>query len=120
MQITHTLSVMTVRDHDEAVAWYSALFGRGPDRRPMPPSAEWDLGAGSGVQVYLDPDHAGDHHMIIGVADLDETLAELSGRGIDGEAFTVPSGQFRLAMLADPSDNSVILARELDPDPAST
>lgn len=112
MQITHTLSVMKVRDHDAAVDWYSALLGRGPDRRPMPPSAEWDLGSGRGIQVYLDPDHAGDHDMIIGVADLDEALAELSSRGIDGEAFTVPSGQFRLAMLPDPSGNTVVLAHE--------
>lgn len=115
MQITHTLSVMTVRDHDAAVAWYSALFDRGPDRRPMPPSAEWDLGPGRGVQVYLDPDHAGDHHMIIGVTDIDETLVELATRGIEGEAFTVPSGQFRPAVLEDPSGNSVVLAHDEQP-----
>lgn len=115
MQITHTLSVLKVRDHDAAVAWYSALFGRGPDRRPMPPSAEWDLGVGRGVQVYLDPDHAGGHDMVIGVEDLDEALIELASRGIEGEAFTVPSGQFRLAILADPSGNSVVLAHEEQP-----
>lgn len=48
MQITNMLSVMKVRDHEAAVDWYVGLSGRGSDRRPVPRSAEWDLGSGRG------------------------------------------------------------------------
>lgn len=113
MQITDVLAVQIVRHHDEAVAWYASLLGREPDRRPMDPSAEWDLGHGRGVQVYLDPENAGGHTMIIGVDDVDAALTELAARGISGEAFTVPSGQFRLCMLEDPSGNVVSLSQRL-------
>jgi predicted enzyme related to lactoylglutathione lyase len=116
VKITDVLAVQIVRDHDEAVAWYASLFGREPDRRPMDPSAEWDLGPGAGVQVYLDPDHAGGHTMIIAVDDVQAVLGELAGRGIDGESFVVPSGQYRLCQLHDPSGNVVMLSQTLDTD----
>ena len=35
MGITSTTTVLNVADHDLGVAWYSDLFGREPDRRPM-------------------------------------------------------------------------------------
>jgi predicted enzyme related to lactoylglutathione lyase len=113
MQITDTLAVLFVDDHDAAIDWYTKLFGRTFDRRPMDPDAEWDLGDGRGVQVYLDPARAGGHDVVLGVPDLDSTLSELRSRGIDAEKFTVPSGQFELAMLTDPAGNTVILSRSL-------
>ncbi|MBY6676370.1 ATPase [Rhodococcus sp. BP-332] len=77
MQITDTLAVLFVDDHDAAIDWYTKLFGRTFDRRPMDPDAEWDLGDGRGVQVYLDPARAGGHDVVLGVPDLDSTLSEL-------------------------------------------
>lgn len=112
MNITHMVAVIHVDDHDAAVDWYTLLFGREPDRRPMEPSAEWELGDGRGIQVYRDPDRAGGHDVIVGVDDVDSALAELATRGITGEAYTVPSGQFRLAELTDPAGNTVVLAHE--------
>ena len=113
MHASHVFAVQIVDDHDQAVDWYARLFGRGPDRRPMAPSAEWDLGPGMGVQVYHDPDNAGGHNMIIGVDDLGATLAEIGRRGVEGEAYEVPSGQFRLCELSDPAGNVVVLAPTL-------
>ncbi|GAC70065.1 VOC family protein [Gordonia soli] len=113
MQVTQIISVQFVADLEAAVDWYSALFGRQPDSRPMPPSAEWYFDADRGVQLYDDPERAGGHDVIVGVPDVDDALREVAGRGIDGEAFTVPSGQFRLAILRDPSANTVILATAL-------
>lgn len=34
-------------------------------------------------------------------------------RGIEGEAHNVPSGQFRLCVLEDPSENMVVLSEKL-------
>lgn len=113
MQITHTLPVLFVDDHDTAIAWYTKLFGHTFDRRPMDPDAEWDLGDGRGLQIYHDPARAGGHDVVLGVPDLDDVVKELGSRGIDAEASTTPSGQFRLAVLTDPAGNNVILSQSL-------
>lgn len=114
MTFDSVLAVQMVSDLEPAVEWYSALVGRDPDRRPMPPSAEWDLTSGGGLQVYLDPEHAGGHTMILAVDDLGATLGDVAGRGISGEPFTVPSGQYRLSLLEDPSGNTVVLSQTLE------
>jgi hypothetical protein len=113
MGVTNTTTVLNVSDHDLGVAWYSDLFGREPDRRPMDGSAEWQLTPTGSVIVYADADCAGRGNLIVGVDDLDPTAAELYQREIVLEPYTVPSGQFRLAELDDPSRNTVTFAQTL-------
>ncbi len=113
MQITDTLPVLFVDDHDTAIDWYTKLFGRTFDRRPMDPDAEWDLGDGRGLQIYHDPIRAGGHDVVLGVPDLDAALLDIGSRGIDAEASTTSSGQFKLAVLTDPARNNVILSQSL-------
>lgn len=113
MGITGMTTVLNVADHEIAVAWYSGLFGCEPDRRPMEPSAEWQLTDTAAVMVYADADAAGGSGLIVGVEDLDAHAAELFEREIVLEPYTVPSGRFRLAELADPSGNVVTFAQEL-------
>ena len=113
MGVTNTTTVLNVADHELGVAWYSDLFGREPDRRPMEGSAEWQVTPTSAVMVYADADTAGGGNLIVGVDDLDATTAELYEREIVLEPYTVPSGQFRLAELADPSGNTVTFAQTL-------
>ena len=76
----------------------------------MEGSAEWQLTETSAVMVYADAERAGGGNLIVGVADLDAQAAELYEREIVLEPYTVPSGQFRLAELADPSGNTVTFA----------
>lgn len=99
MGITITTTVLNVADLELAVAWYSDLLGGEPDRRPMAPSAEWDLTDSSAVMVDDDADAAGGSTLIIGVDDIDGHTAELYRRAIVLEPYTVSSGQFRLAEL---------------------
>ena len=113
MGVTNTTTVLNVSDHDLGVAWYSDLFGREPDRRPMEGSAEWQLTSTSAVMVYADADAAGGGKLIVGVDDLDQAAAELYEREIVLEPYNVASGQFRLAELADPSGNTVTFAQVL-------
>ena len=63
--------------------------------------------------VYADADAAGGGTLIMGIADLDAHAAELDERQIVLEPYTVPSGQFRLAELTDPSGNTVTFAQAL-------
>jgi predicted enzyme related to lactoylglutathione lyase len=113
MGITTITTVLNVADHELGVAWYSDLFGREPERRPMDGSAEWQLTETSAVMVYADADRAGGGTFIVGVADLDAQAAELYEREIVLEPHTVPSGQFRFAELTDPSGNTVTFAQQL-------
>jgi hypothetical protein len=79
----------------------------------MEPSAEWQLTDSSYVMVYDDADAAGGGNLVIGVADIEATAAELYEREIVLEPYTVPSGQFRLAELTDPDGNTVVFAQDL-------
>jgi hypothetical protein len=110
MGITSTTTVLNVADHELGVAWYSDLFGREPDRQPMEGSVEWQLTDTSAVMVCADAAAAGGATLIVGVSDLDVQAAELYEREIVLEPYTVPSGQFRLAELQDPSGNTVTFA----------
>lgn len=80
----------------------------------MPSDVEWLFPASGGLQLVDDAEHAGAGSVTLGVSDVDAELAEAVGRGIQvPEAQTVPSAQFRIAMLHDPDGNTVVLAQEL-------
>ncbi len=59
MAIQRILAQSTVSDLATADRWYSALFMRQPDARPMPGLLEWHLDDTFGVQVWSEPDRAG-------------------------------------------------------------
>jgi predicted enzyme related to lactoylglutathione lyase len=104
---------LQVSDFDSTVDWYEQLFGRGPDRRPMDGCVEWQLAATGGLQIYRNPENAAPAMVIIGVDDLDSEVADIGRRGIKADPYEVPSGQFRLAQLQDPSGNTVVLSQDL-------
>ncbi len=113
MEFTGVLSVLMVDDFPTAAAWYERFFGRGPDRRPMESCAEWQLATGGAVQVFGNAEAAGGSTVVLGVDDVDARVAEVAGRGIEMTASTTPNGAFRLATVADPAGNTVMLGRPL-------
>ena len=112
MSITIVMPSLAVADLEQSVSWYTRLLGRGPDRRPMEGTAEWDLSGGGGVQLSVGIERAG-HTVILGLDELDGELSVLAERGLTLEASTVPSGQFRLAFADDPAGNTVILSQSM-------
>ena len=108
MTFTHVLAGSLVSDLDAAEAWYSALFDRGPDARPMSGLLEWHLPGGSGVQVLLDPARAGRGSLVLGTGDLDATAARLSAASLPHTG-PQPGGGARLLLLRDPDGGSVVL-----------
>jgi hypothetical protein len=71
MAITRILAQMTVADLTVATQWYSRLFGREPDARPMEGLIEWHLADAFGVQVWAESDRAGRSTMVLDESDLD-------------------------------------------------
>ncbi|GMA31025.1 VOC family protein [Litorihabitans aurantiacus] len=114
MAVRTALAVVPSSDLERSRAWWVALLGREPDRVPMPTDLEWSFPDGGGLQLVDDGERAGSGGVTLGVEDVDAELAEIAGRGLEvPDAATVPSGQFRIAMLQDPDGNGVVLAQDL-------
>ncbi len=106
--IHRVLAQSTVSDLDTAEDWYTRLFGRGPDARPMPGLLEWHLGDSYGVQVWSEPDRAGRSSMVLDETDLDDAARRLREAGIEHDG-PAPASSSRILMLADPDGNRVVL-----------
>ncbi len=114
MPVTTALAVVPSSDLSASRTWWTQVLGREPDQIPMPSDIEWYFTGGGGLQLIDDSAHAGAGTVTLLVDDVDAELTALTKRGLDvPEAQTVPSGQFRIAMLADPAGNTVVLARAL-------
>lgn len=83
MTIQNVLAQATVSDLAAAERWYSVLFDRQPDARPMEGLVEWHLGDTFGVQVWAEPERAGRSSIVLGESDLDRLGSRLTDAGVD-------------------------------------
>lgn len=102
------LANCTVTDLDRAEDWYTRLFDREPDARPMPGLLEWHIDQANGVQVWSEPERAGKSTVVLTVTDLDDTATRLQAADITHKG-TEPGGGARLIPLIDPDGNRVVL-----------
>lgn len=93
----------------EAEQWYTNLFGRGPDHRPMDTLLQWELFDGAGLMLSSSNEIAGKGVLFLYVDDLPaerkrlQTLGIMLGNDIEGDYST-------LAQLSDPDGNMITLA----------
>ncbi|QWF84925.1 VOC family protein [Amycolatopsis sp. CA-230715] len=107
--VEHVLAVVAVRDIEASRAWYSRLFGRGPDNNPMPSLVEWQVTDGGWVQVTEDARRAGHGMLNLAVSDIEEGVRELREMGLEtGDLVDVNKG-VRLCPITDPDDNRIHL-----------
>jgi predicted enzyme related to lactoylglutathione lyase len=106
--IHRVLANCTVTDLDRAEQWYSSLFEREPDTRPMPGLIEWHLGDTFGVQVWSEPDRAGQSSVVLDETDLDAAAVRAAEAGINHDGPQV-GGRERILQLTDPDGNRVVL-----------
>jgi predicted enzyme related to lactoylglutathione lyase len=111
MALNRILAQSTVSDLTAAELWYTALFGRGPDSRPMPGLLEWHVSETAGLQVWSEPARAGRSTVVIGTDDLGAVVAVLDAAGIGHEG-TQPGGGGRILQLTDPDGNRVVIAAD--------
>ncbi|WP_030484481.1 VOC family protein [Nocardioides aequoreus] len=115
MTVTTVLAAIPSSDLDVSRPWWSTLLGREPDLVPMPTDLEWHVPEGGGLQLIEDAERAGSGSVTLVVDDVGAEVDAARGRGLDvPHAQTVPSGQFRLSVLADPDGNRVVLAESLE------
>jgi predicted enzyme related to lactoylglutathione lyase len=108
MTYTSVLAQSTVADLSTAEPWYSALFDRGPDARPMDGLLEWQVTNGGGVQLWLEPGRAGSSTVVLTADDLDTTATRLAASGM-ANGGPEPGGGARLLRLVDPDGNRVVI-----------
>ena len=107
MTIQNVLAQATVSDLIAAERWYSTLFGRRPDTRPMDGLIEWHLSDTFGVQVWAEPERAGRSSMVLGESDLDRLAARLTDAGVDHPGPQQATAS-RILPLLDPDGNRVV------------
>jgi predicted enzyme related to lactoylglutathione lyase len=109
MAFTRVLAQATVSDLTSAERWYTSLWERPPDSRPMPGLLEWHVGGTAGLQVWSEPERAGRSTVVIGTDDLDAVAARLTAGGM-AHGGVEPGGAGRVLQVADPDGNRIVLA----------
>ena len=113
MSIDHVFAVVPVADFEAAHAWYERLFGRPADNLPMEGLLEWRVTDSGWVQVTLDADRAGSALLNFAVDDLDQHVAEVSGRGLAPGAIETVNKGVQLSAIRDPAGQHDHLHRGL-------
>ena len=112
MAIIRVLAQSTVSDLAIAEDWYTRVFGKGPDLRPMPGLLEWHLGETFGVQVWSESDRAGHSAMVLDDSDVDAMSARLNDVGIANEGPQTATTS-RIVALTDPDGNRLVFTGSL-------
>lgn len=111
METQVVYAAIAVANIERSIAWYSKLFGREADRRPMKEAAEWLLLSGGGVQLVLDGKRAGSSIGTISLRDLTRTVDDVKARGIELEPLNNAASPFMLAQVKDPDGNVLTFAQ---------
>jgi predicted enzyme related to lactoylglutathione lyase len=89
--------------------FYTTLFGREPDDRPMDGLVQWRDVGGANVQLFLNEENAGSSMCTIVVPSMQDARASLGEAGIPlGHE---QAGDFgKIAHITDPAGNVITLA----------
>ncbi|RFB88787.1 lactoylglutathione lyase [Rhizobium leguminosarum bv. trifolii] len=109
MRIQRIYAALATASMDRAEHFYTRLFEREPDDRPMDGLIQWRGIAGANIQIFYDKEHAGSGRLTVVVPKIDEVRKTLEKMGLKltGEL----EGDYgRIAQLADPDGNRITLA----------
>ena len=111
--ITNVLAGIAVSDLDEAIPWYERILDRPPDARPMSEVAEWKFESGGWLQVFQDPDRAGQSSVTLVDSSIDQRVSALRAKGIEIGS-TTDTDWVRTAIVADGDGNQLVFAQSVD------
>lgn len=109
MKIQGIYAALATADMAASERFYTLLFGRGPDDRPVDGLIQWRDIAGANVQIFLNERNAGSSMCTIVVPDMDDARTSLEDAeltlGKENE------GNFgKIAHVRDPDGNQITLA----------
>ncbi|HEY1830259.1 MAG TPA: hypothetical protein VGG38_08450 [Acidimicrobiales bacterium] len=91
------------------------MIGRPADVLVHDNEVMWHLADQGWLYVVTDPERAGHSLVSLAVSDLDATLLDLAGRGLEAESLEEIPGAGRKANLLDPDGNGVSLLEVVHP-----
>ncbi|MGX5843612.1 VOC family protein [Mesorhizobium sp. ArgA1] len=109
MQIQAIYAALAAANMDQAEQFYTLLFERGPDDRPMEGLIQWRDIAGANIQIFHDQEHAGSGRLTIVVPKMHQARKSLEeiGARLAGET----EGDYgKIAQVTDPDGNRITLA----------
>ncbi|WP_336969016.1 VOC family protein [Sphingobium aromaticiconvertens] len=110
MALTAIFAQLSCSRLEESIGWFTQVFGRDPDARPMPGLAEWHEGQGAGFQLFEAADHAGHGTLTLIVSDVASDRARLVEAGL--EPGPVEAADYTsICRMRDPDSNLVVLAQ---------
>lgn len=108
-RVEHTLAVVSVSDIDASRSWYERLLGEPPTNTPMATLVEWRTTPNGWLQVFHDPERAGNSLANLAVDDLETYVENVAARGLGPVEIVDADKGVRLATLHDPDGNAVTL-----------
>lgn len=109
MNLKKIYNAFLTSDLAAAEAWYSKLFGRKLDNRPMPSLVQWEFSSECGFALSTDKEIAGNGVMFFYVEDLAVERQRLAALGIVLED-DIQGDYSTLAQVSDPDGNRLTLA----------
>lgn len=109
MQIQGIYAALATTDMERAEKFYTQLFEREPDDRPMDGLIQWRDVAGANIQIFHDEEHAGSARLTIVAPKMSDARRALEriGLTLTGEM----EGDYgKIAQIADPDGNRITLA----------
>ena len=82
MKVQKIYTALLTADLAAAEDWYTKLFGRGPDNRPMDTLVQWEFFDQGGLALSCDKEIAGTGVMFLYVDDVAAERRRLQGLGI--------------------------------------
>jgi predicted enzyme related to lactoylglutathione lyase len=108
MDVEIAFTGVPVRELSSGRDFFERIFGRAADIEVAVDEVMWRVAETAWLYVVVDADRAGNGLVALSVADLDATLAELSGRGINPARVEVVGGGHK-ATVFDTDGNSVAI-----------
>lgn len=109
MEIQGIFAALATANMNNAERFYTRLFGRAPDDRPMDGLIQWRNVAGANIQIFQHEENAGSGRLTIVVPNMAEARQSLEEMGVDLKDES--QGDYgRIAQIADPDGNRITLA----------
>jgi predicted enzyme related to lactoylglutathione lyase len=109
MDVEIAFTGVPVRDLSSGRDFFERIFGRVADVEVAVDEAMWRVAETAWLYVVVDAARAGNGLVALSVADLNATLAELSGRGISPVAVEAVGEGGRKATVLDLDGNAVAI-----------
>jgi catechol 2,3-dioxygenase-like lactoylglutathione lyase family enzyme len=109
MEIQGMYAALATASMEKAERFYTLLFGREPDDRPMDGLIQWRNVAGANIQIFHNKENAGSGRITIVVPEMGRARRSLEGMGV--ELADESTGDYgKIAQLTDPDGNLITLA----------